>query len=244
MSACSGLWCCSRVDARLVLLVRCCLRCRTAGVVRCWLSVVFASPGLVLYWCVPPPPPVGACCVCACPPPMVGHAALVCGPPHGRACCFGAWPPSWWGVLCWCPSAAVVVRGVVVFGLDCCRLLGCDSGCVVCLVGVGALLVRGPPPVGACPVCVWPPPWWGVLCRLVRVSVCGVVAGSMLSLFCWFSVVSAAVRPALSGVGCLWCLPGRGWCCAGACPPPVGACCVCAWPPPWWGVLCWCVHYP
>ena len=31
----------------------------------------------------------------------------------------------------------------------------------------------------------------------------------MLGLFCWCAVVSAAVRPALSGVGCLWCFPGR-----------------------------------
>ena len=47
--------------------------------------------------------------------------------------------------------------------------------------------------------------------------------------FCWFAVVSAAVRPTLSGVGCLCCLPGRGWCCAYACPPP------------WWGVRRWVV---
>ena len=57
MSACSGFgsWCCSRLDARLVLLVRCCLRRCTAGVVGCWLSVVSAWPGLVLCWCVLPP---------------------------------------------------------------------------------------------------------------------------------------------------------------------------------------------
>ena len=36
---------------------------------------------------------------------------------------------------------------------------------------------------------------------------------------CWFAVVYAAVQLALSGVGCLWCLPGRGCCCAGARPP-------------------------
>ena len=30
----------------------------------------------------------------------------------------------------------------------------------------------------------------------------------MIGLFCRFVVVSAAVRPGLSGVGCLWCLPG------------------------------------
>ena len=32
--------------------------------------------------------------VCAPPPPAVGHAALICGPPRGGACCVGAWPPS------------------------------------------------------------------------------------------------------------------------------------------------------
>ena len=31
----------------------------------------------------------------------------------------------------------------------------------------------------------------------------------MLGLFCWCALVSAAVRPALSGVACLWCFPGR-----------------------------------
>ena len=114
-----GSWCCSQLDARLVLLVRRCLRRRTASVVGCLLPVVFAWPGLVLCWCVQPPP------------------------------------------------------------------------------------------VGACRACVWPPNLWGVLCQRVRVSVRGVVAGWMLGLFCWCAVVSAAVRPAWSGVGCLWCFPGR-----------------------------------
>ena len=45
--ACSafGAWCCSRLDARLVLLVCCCLRLRTACVVGCWWFVVFSWPG-------------------------------------------------------------------------------------------------------------------------------------------------------------------------------------------------------
>ena len=69
---------------------------------------------------------------------MVGRAALLRGFPHGGACCAGAWPPSWWGVPCWCLSAAVVVRGVVVLGLSCrrvCRLwAGVGFGLVVLVV--------------------------------------------------------------------------------------------------------------
>ena len=109
-------------------------------VVACWVAVavlLFAWPGLVLYWCVPPPPLFGravlvrapthggACCVGVSPSsPVVGRAALVCGPPHGGVCCVGAWLPSRWGVLFWCLSAAVVVCGLVVFGLGCRLLFG------------------------------------------------------------------------------------------------------------------------
>ena len=175
---------------------------------------------------------------------------LVPGPPLGGACRVGACPPRWWCVL-W----IVVICWV-----------GSGCGCVVGLAGVGVVLVRAPSPVGACRVCACPPPWWGVLCRRVLVLVRCVVAGWMPGWFCWFAVVSAAVRPALSGGGCLWCLPGRGCCCAGAripswlgvlcwcvlppmvgravlvCGPPHGgACCVGLWSPSWWGVLCWCV---
>ena len=223
-----------------------------------WLGLS-SSVGLWLrLYCLPRP---GWCSAVACPPPpcwgmlclfvaplMVGCAVLVCGPPHDGACCVdrgpphggaycvGAWPPSWCGVLCWCLPVAVVVRGLVWWCLAWVVVvcwMGCGCGCVACLAGVVAVLVRPPPPVGACRVCAWPPPWWGVLYPRVRASVRGVVAGSMLGLFCWFAVVSAAVRPALSDVGCLWCLPGQSWCCAGACPPP-----------PCWGVLCLCVAPP
>ena len=205
VSACSGFgsWCCSRLDARLVLLVRCCLRRRTAGVVGCWLSVVLASPGLVLCWCVLPP--------------LLGRAVLVRGPPLGRACCFGAWSPFSLGraVL-----VAACCGGGVWFGLS--SSVGWVVVAVVLLAWPGLVLCWcvPPTPVGACRVCAWPPPWWGVRCLRVRVSVRGVVAGWMPGWFCWFAVVAAAVRPALSGCGCLCCLPGRGWCCAGACPPP------------------------
>ena len=131
------------------------------------------------------------------------------------------------GLFCW---FAVVSAAV--------RLALSGVGCLWCLPGPGwcSVLVRPPPPVGACRVCAWSPPWWGVLCRRVWVSVRGVVAGSLLGLFCWFAVVFAIVRPALSGIGGLWCLPGPGWCSVLVrAPPPVGACRVCAWSPPWWG---------
>ena len=36
--------------------------------------------------------------------------------PGGRACCVGAWPPSWSGVLCWCVAFLMVGRAVLVHG--------------------------------------------------------------------------------------------------------------------------------
>ena len=61
VSVCSGFgsWCFSRLDAQLVLVVCRWLRCRTAGVVGCWLSVVFAWPGRTgrppeRMWCATP----------------------------------------------------------------------------------------------------------------------------------------------------------------------------------------------
>ena len=73
-------------------------------------------------------------------------------------------------------------------------------------------------------MCACPTPWSGMLCRRVRVLVPCVVAGSMLGLFCCCPVVSPAVRLALSGVGRLWCLPGRdgraGLASACGAPPP------------------------
>ena len=175
VSACLSFdsWFCSRRNARLALLVRCCLRRRTAGVARCWLSVVFPWPGLVLCWCMPPSPPFrgavfvrgppngGACCVGVCTP-------------HGGACGVGLWPPSWWGVLCPCVAPLLVGRAVLVparrgsgawfglmlFGLGCRRLFGglrlrmcCLLGRLWCRAGACPPLCRGVP----C-LCVPPPP--------------------------------------------------------------------------------------
>ena len=184
-----------------------------------WVAVavvLFAWPGLVLCWCIPSL--------------LLGRAVFVCGPPLG-------------GVLCL--RVRVLVRGVVagwMLGLFCwlgvvsaaVRLALSGVGCLWCLPGRGWCCAGAclPSPVGACRVCACPPPWWGVLCRRVRVSVRCVVASWMLGLFCWFVVVSAAVRPALPAVGCLSCLPGRVSCCAGACPPLS------------WGVPCLCVAHP
>ena len=205
VSACSGFgsWCCSRLDARLDLLVRCCLRRRTAGIVGCWLSVFFAWPGLVLCWCVPPPP-------------LVGRAALGCGPLLGGARCVGACPPSCWGVLCWCPPAAMVV-----FGLACRRLLGGLWLWLCCW------LDRGWCCAGVCPP---PPHCWGVPCLCVAPALVGPAVSACSGFGSWCCsrldarlvlLVRCCLRRRTAGVvGCLlpvvfawpgsvllWCVP-------------------------------------
>ena len=134
---------------------------------------------------------VAVCCVALCcawwwcvAPLMVGCAVLVCGPPHGWACCVGARCVVLCGVLCCCGVWPPVWWGV----LQCCAAL---------LMVERVVVVCGTPHGGACVV--------GLCWRVIRC----VLAGSMLGLFCWFAVVSAAVRSALSGTGRLWCLPGR-----------------------------------
>ena len=111
-------WCSSMRHARLVLFVRCCLCRLTVGVfgwmwlvvgLRLWFSDHLAGVGSVLLRC----------------------------PPHGAACCVGACPPPWWGVLCWCVAPPIVGRAAL--------LCACPHGGARC--------------VGA-----WPPSWWGVLC--------------------------------------------------------------------------------
>ena len=89
--------------------------------------VLFAWPGLVLCWCVAPllvgfaalvrgPPHGRACCVGARPPPTVGRAVSLCGPSHGGACCAGVWPASCSAVLHCCVAPLKVGRSVRVCG--------------------------------------------------------------------------------------------------------------------------------
>ena len=113
----------------------------------------------VLCWCVRPPW-WGVLCRCVPPPPwwsvlrwfvtplVMGRAALVRGPPPGRACRVGACPPR-----SWC-----VVWGVVICSM------GCGRGCVVGLAGVGAVLVRAPPPLLGRALFVRGPPLGGACC--------------------------------------------------------------------------------
>ena len=156
---------------------------------------------------------------------IVVRAALLRGPPRGGVCSAGAWPPSSWGTLCWCLSAAVVVRGVVVLGLGCRRV--CRLGAGVGFGLVVLVVVFEPAPCSACFVCsvLSSAPY----CRRVRM---GVVGG-------WIAVVVVLIT---------W--PGRVlcWCAAPLmvgrtvlvrAPPYGGACCVGVWPPPCLGVLRW-----
>ena len=113
------------------------------------------------------PPHGWACCVGACPPPWGGVLCRCVSDPRGGACCVGACPPPWWGVLCRCVPDP-----------------------------------RG----GACCVGARPPSQWGVPCRCLPAAV--VVWGS-------------GCRHLRGGLWLqLWCWLGRGCCCVGACPLP------------------------
>ena len=172
---------------------------------------------------------------------MVGRAALAGGPPHGRACCARAWPPSWWGVLCWCLPAAVVVRGLVVFGLGCRRLLDGLGLLLCCLLG------RGWCCAGACPPLCWgapclclPPPLVG--CAVSACSgfgswCCGRLDAPLVLLVlcclrrhmagfvgCWLSVVFAP--PGLVLCWCVRAAPLLGRAVFVRAPPHGGACCL------------------
>ena len=138
--------------------------------------VLSAWPGLVLCRCVAPllvgcaalvrgPPHGRACCVGAHPSPTVGRAVSVCGLSHGGACCAGVWPASRSAVLRCCVARLMVGR---------------------------AMLVRGSPHGGACFVATCSPRW------LCAVWWC----------LAWVVVVCASWRPASLGSG-WWCLC---WC--------------------------------
>ena len=181
---------CARVGLRLGL---CCLLGRGWCCAGAWPPSWWG----LLRWCVAPrmvgravlvraSRPLWGCCVGVCPLPrwvlcsraahrIVVRAALLRGPPRGGACFAGAWPPSWWGTLCWCLSAAVVVRGVVVLGLGCRRVSRLGAGVGFRLVVL--VVVFEPAPCAACFVCsvLSSPPY----CRRVRT---GVVSG-------WIAVV-------------------------------------------------------
>ena len=213
--------------------------------------VLFAWPGLVLCWGVAPPlvwlaalvcgrPHGRACCVGARPPPTLGRAVWVCGPFHGGACCAGVWPASWSAVLRCCVAPLMVGLGV---------------------------LVRGPPHGEAYFVAACPPQWLCVVwcCLLSVVVVCAAWQQVSLGLRWWclwwcFSqrharlvlFVQCCLRRPTQGVfRWLWSAVGlrllvcwspvRGLFCAGARPPLWwGVLRLCVPPPPWWSVLCWC----
>ena len=98
----------------------------------------------------------------------------------------------------------------------CGRRLGCGWGCVVCLAGVGAVLVRGPPLNGVCCVGAWPLPWWGVLCLCAPPAHCRACSVAVWPLQWW-------------GVLC-WRVT-----------PNVRPSCIVVWPHSLLGVLCRCV---
>ena len=156
-----------------------------------------------------------------CPPPwsvvLCWRVALVLGP----ASCPGALTP-WTGVLCLC-CAQLMVRGAVLM-LGPLPLSGLLYWCVALVLSHACCAGASPPWLGPLCWCVarryccawpagawlglsvsWSPPRWRVLV-LVR----GVLAGSMLGLFCWFAAVFAArvsgVCVSYRGFGC-----GCGW---------------------------------
>ena len=190
-----------------------------------------AFSGVGCLWCLPgrgcccagacPPPPVETCCVCAWPRPLAGACCVGFCTTHGGACGVGLWPRSWWGVLCWCLPAAVVV-----VGLGCRCLLGGLLLRLCCLLGQGWCCAGAwPTPVGTCRVGACPP---FLVERAVLVPPCRGGGKSFGLVVC-----GVRCRRLFGGLQLrLCCLLGRGWCCAGACPPPC------------WGLLSLCVPPP
>ena len=75
---------------------------------------------------------------------MVVRVSVVCGPPHGGACCVGVWTPSWWGVLRWGAVYCVVWR-CVLWWCVAPRMVGLAA--LVCgpLMVQRVVVVHGPP---------------------------------------------------------------------------------------------------
>ena len=126
------------------------------------MVVLIAWPGWVLCWYAAPLMVGRAVLVHALP--HCWAAVLMCAPVMVERAVLMCCPPPWWDVLCWCLLAAVVVRGVVVFGLRCRRLLGCGCGCVLCLTGFMLCWCLPPPPLLGRAVFVRAPPVCGACC--------------------------------------------------------------------------------
>ena len=186
----------------------------------------------VLRWCVAPHLVRRAalgCCVLCC---VALCVVVLCGPPFGGACCVGVWPPSWWGVLCWCVAPLIVGRAAL--GGVCCVVWspiwrGVLRWCVAPLIVGRVVVVCGPPHGGAELRCV-------VLCPLALL--CGVLCCVALCCVWW------CVAPRMAGRGALVCGPPHGGaCCSGVrCVVLFGIVCSGGvWPPVWWGLLRLCV---
>ena len=126
---------------------------------------------------------------------------------------FFVWCPSWWGVLCWCLSAAVVVRGVVLAWL----------GLLSSVLPAGwrpwvLVVVFQPAPCAACFVgSVSSSPPYGRRVRLL--VVCGRAAAAVM-LLAWPGLVGAARGRPGRGASCL----GVGHLGFGRSPTPDGPC--------------------
>ena len=188
----------------------------------------------VVWWCVAPLM-VGPCCV------VLFFAALrcilsccvalscpgvVCGPPNGRACCLGVWPPARWGVLCWCSVLCCVALCVgsvcgpimvehAVFvcppswtGVVCCVVLRCNVLCCVALRRVVWWCCVAPLTGGRGVVVCGPFHGGAVLCCVVSlcVAVCCVVLRRVVWWWC--------VAPLMAGRAALGC---DGLCCVALC---------------------------
>ena len=167
-------------------------------------------------------------------PSWAGRGVVVCGTPHGGACCVGVWPHSWWGcgVLC-----CVVPR----CGMLCCVALRCAAWCgglwppslwgvlcwcvalrmvgraalrcgVLCCSALCVVVVCDPPHGGACCGGVWPASCWGYVMLCCVVVRCGVFCCVVVHCVVWWWYVA----PLMVGRAAL------------VCGPPVR-----------WGVLCW-----